>query len=143
MEYPKRYIPKSLTTKDKKIQKKQLDKSVADYKKGKFTKRKKITSFKSKTSGYTKNIKDKLGVPLNVDKIADKLTRTDKREKELKKGLELVVKKGKGAYYSSGSRPNQTAFSWGKGRLASVLSGGYARQRDMDIVKKYKIPLIK
>ena len=34
-KYPKRYIPKSLSKEDKEKQKKQLDKSTSDYKKGK------------------------------------------------------------------------------------------------------------
>lgn len=140
--YSKKYIPKSLTKSDKKKQKKQLDKSVSDYKKGEFTGRKKLSSFQSKTSSYVNKVKDKLGVPMNIDKISDKLTRTDKRKKEVKKGLEEVMMKGKGAYYSSGSRPNQTAFSWGLGRIASVLTGGPSRNIDKKIVDKYKIPKI-
>lgn len=143
MNYSKNYIPDSLSKKDKVKQKKQLDKSVADYKKGKFTQRKKLESFKSKTSGYVKKVKNILKLPMNLDKIADKLTRTDKREKQLRKGLEEVLEKGKAAYYSSGSRPNQTPFSWGKSRVASVLVGGPSRKIDKDIVKKYKIPNIK
>ena len=79
---------------------------------------------------------------MNLDKIADKLTRTDKREKEVRKGLEEIMKKGKGAYFSSGSRPNQTAFSWGLGRVASVLTGGPSRKIDKKIVDKYDIPKI-
>ena len=140
--YSRKYIPKSLSEEDKKKQKKQLDKSVADYKKGKFTGRKKLSSFQSKTSGYVKKVKEKLGVPMNITKIADKLTRTDKRMKEVKKGLEEVMMKGKGAYYSSGSRPNQTAFSWGLGRVGSVLTGGPSRKIDKKIVDKYNLPKI-
>jgi hypothetical protein len=142
MDYSKKYIPKSLTKADKEKQKKQLDKSVSDYKKGKFTGRKKLDSFQSRKSSYTTQVKEKLGLPINITKIADKLTRTDKRKKEVKEGLEKIMLKGKGAYYSSGSRPNQTAFSWGKGRVASVLVGGPSRKIDTIIVKKYKIPKI-
>ena len=50
-----------------------------------------------------------------------------------------VMDKGKGAYYSSGSRPNQTAHSWAYGRLASVILGGPARKIDKDIWKKYNL----
>ena len=35
--------------------------------------------------------------------------------------LKKIINKGMGAYYSSGSRPNQTAHSWGYARLASAL----------------------
>ena len=141
-KYPKRYIPKSLSEKDKKKQKKQLDKSTADYKKGKLTERKKLKSFKSKKSGYVEEVKEKTGLPMNVEKLADKFSRTEKRKKELIKGMNEVIDKGKGAYYSSGSRPNQTPDSWGKGRLASVLVGGPSRKIDKNIVDKYNIPKI-
>jgi hypothetical protein len=53
--------------------------------------------------------------------------------------LKRVIKKGKGAYYSSGSRPNQTAHSWAYARLASVLMNGPARKYDNIIWIKYKI----
>ena len=56
--------------------------------------------------------------------------------------MEEICDKAKGAYYSSGSRPNQTAFSWCKGRVASVLTGGPSRKIDKKIVEKYNIPKI-
>ena len=140
-EFPKRYTS-GLSKEEKKKQEKQLKKSVEDYKKGKFTNRKKLESFKSKPSSYVEQVKKKTGLPVNFDKLADKLTRTDKREKEVRKGLEEIYDKGKGAYYSSGSRPNQTPESWGKGRVASVLVGGPSRKIDKKIVEKYNIPLL-
>jgi len=136
------YIPKSLSEADKKKQKKQLEKSKQDYKKGKYTERKDLKSFKERPSSFVKEVKKKTGLPMNFDKLADKLTRTDKREKQLLKGFEEIYQKGKGAYYSSGSRPNQTPESWGKSRLASVLVGGPSRKIDKAIVKKYNIPLL-
>lgn len=141
-KYSKKYIPKSLSVEDKKKQKKQLDKSKSDYKKGKFTERKKLKSFESKKSSFVKQVKDKLGLPMNFEKVADKLTKTEKREKALLKGFEEIYKKGMGAYYSSGSRPNQTPESWGKSRVASVLVGGASRKIDKKIVDKYNIPKI-
>lgn len=140
-KYPKNYTA-GLSKKDKDKQKKMLDKSTKDYKKGKYTERKKLESFKEKKSPFVKQVKDKLGVPMNFEKVADKLTKTKKREKELLKGFEEIYEKGKGAYYSAGSRPNQTPESWGKARLASVLVGGKARTIDKKIVDKYKIPKI-
>ena len=136
------YIPKSLSEADKKKQKKQLEKSKQDYKKGKYTERKDLKSFKERPSSFVKEVKKKTGLPMNFDKLADKLTRTDKREKQLLKGFEEIYQKGKGAYYSSGSRPNQTPESWGKSRVASVLVGGKSRNIDKAIVKKYNIPLL-
>ncbi len=55
-----------------------------------------------------------------------------------KTGADKIINKGQGAYYSSGSRPNQTAYSWGLARLASVIMGGPSRKIDKDIWEKYK-----
>tara|TARA_R100001440_G_scaffold31364_2_gene49796 strand:- start:973 stop:1410 length:438 start_codon:yes stop_codon:yes gene_type:complete len=141
-KFSKKYVPESLSEADKKKQKKQLEKSTSDYKKGKFTPREKLKTFKSRTSSYTQEVKEKTGLPINIDKLADKFSRSEKRKKELKKGMEEVIMKGKGAYFSSGSRPNQTPMSWGKARLASVLVGGPSRRIDKAIVEKYKLPKI-
>jgi len=140
-KYPKRYTA-GLSKSDKEKQKKMLDKSKEDYKKGKYTERKKLKSFDEKKSPFVKQVKDKLGIPMNFKKVADKLTRTEKREKELLTGFEEIYDKGRAAYFSSGSRPNQTPESWGKARVASVLVGGKSRNIDKKIVEKYKIPLI-
>tara|TARA_R110002020_G_scaffold461020_1_gene679799 strand:- start:941 stop:1369 length:429 start_codon:yes stop_codon:yes gene_type:complete len=142
MDYPKRYIPKSLSADDKQKQKKQLDKSTKDYDKGKYTDRKKLKSFKSKKSSYVVDVKEKLGVPMNFEKIAQKLSSNKKRQKQLIQGMEEICLKGKGAYYSSGSRPNQTPYSWCLGRTAAVLVGGKSRTIDKAIVDKYNIPKI-
>jgi len=141
MSYPKQYT-KGLSVEDKKKQKKQLDKSTSDYKKGILTKRKKLDSFKSKKSSFVEQLKKKTGLSVNVDKLADKFSNTETRKKQLKKGMNEIISKGKGAYYSSGSRPNQTPSSWSKARLASVLIGGKSRQIDKKIVDKYKLPKI-
>lgn len=49
--------------------------------------------------------------------------------------LKQIVRKGEGAYYSSGSRPSQTAHSWAYARLASAISGGKASKVDFHILK--------
>jgi hypothetical protein len=50
--------------------------------------------------------------------------------------LNQIVRKGEGAYFSSGSRPNQTARSWGLARLASSLTAGKAAAVDYNIIEK-------
>jgi len=50
--------------------------------------------------------------------------------------LKKIVNKGEGAYYSSGSRPNQTPQSWGHARLASAVTGGKASKVDFGIIEK-------
>ena len=57
MQLPKRYIPKKLTKKDKKKQKIMIKRSKNMYKKGKYYTRKKLRSFKSKTSTHVINAK--------------------------------------------------------------------------------------
>ena len=49
--------------------------------------------------------------------------------------MKQIVRKGEGAYFSSGSRPNQTAQSWGLARLASSLTAGKSAAIDYDILK--------
>ena len=66
---------------------------------------------------------------------------TPNSELALKTGCKLsalneIVKKGEGAYYSSGSRPNQTAQSWGLARLASSLTAGKSAAVDYNIIEK-------
>ena len=90
------------------------------------------TSFKSKRSGWVKKFEDKYKTKISDKKFIHKniITYT---------GQNKIINKGKGAYYSSGSRPNQTPTSWGLARLASVILGGPSRKIDKDIWNKYKI----
>ena len=101
---PKRYIPKRLSKKDRKQQRNQLKKSRKLYKKGKYHTRKKVKSFKSKTSNHITNAKRiyKINAVVVDDILAEK-TGCDLI------GLEKIASKGRGAYFSSGSRPNQTS----------------------------------
>ena len=131
MRFPIRYIPKTLTKKDKKAQMKMLLTSKKLYKKHKYYTRNKVASYKSKKSKHilrARNI-------YNIDRIAPT------KELSVKSGckisaLKQIVKKGEGAYYSSGSRPNQTPQSWGLARLASALTGGKSAIVDYDIIQK-------
>ena len=65
----------------------------------------------------------------NLDQVRQKY-------KGNKKALQQIIRKGEGAYYSSGSRPNQTAQSWGKARLASAITSGKAAAVDYNILEK-------
>lgn len=119
----KKYVPKSLSVADRK---KQI-KSIKDK-----TDRPKLKSFKSNRSSWTEKFEKKYGYKINQKaKIAKQIIS--------KKGIDEIIKKGQGAYYSSGSRPNQTATSWALARLASVIMGGPARKVDKDIWLKYKL----
>lgn len=128
---PLRYLPKNLSKRDKKKQAKMLLKSRKGYKKNKYYTRKPLKSYKNKTSSHI----------LDARKIY-KLTKI-KPNNALAKAtgctvasLKKIVNKGRGAYYSSGSRPNQTAESWGLARLASSVTGGKAAAVDYAILEK-------
>jgi len=124
----KKYVPKSLTP----SQKKKQVKSIREK-----TDRPKLKGVPSKRSSYTIKAEKYFGKGnTSISAMAKKLGISTT-------GLNLIKKKGEGAYYSSGSRPNQTPQSWGKARVFSVLFGGKSRSIDEDIVKKYKIPLLR
>ncbi len=118
----KKYVPKSLTKEDKK-------KQVKSIKEGKD--RPKVKSFKSKRSSHVVKFENKYGEKITNDSFISKNIIS-------KTGIDKILSKGRGAYYSSGSRPNQTADSWARARLASVIMGGKARQVDKSIWDKYK-----
>ena len=50
--------------------------------------------------------------------------------------MKKILKKGQGAYYSSGSRPGQTSHSWGIARLASSITCGKAAAIDYNILEE-------
>ena len=130
-KFQEKYVPKSLSAKDKKQQVKELSKSVKQYKKKKYHTRKKVKSFKSKPSSHVENAKQIYGIEKMT--VNDELARKTQCSK---KGLRQIVKKGMGAYYSAGSRPNQTAQSWGRARLASAITGGPSSKVDFHILEK-------
>ena len=73
---------------------------------------------------YNKKITDEDWIHKNI------ITRT---------GQKKIMDKAMGAYFSGGSRPNQTPSSWAYARLASVITGGGARKVDKTIWEKYKV----
>ena len=130
--YPKKYVPKNLSKKDKTKQKKMLKRSKRLYKRGEYYEREKVKSFKSKKSPHVKNA-EKI---YKINSVAPSKEFAEKTGCSVT-GLRAIVKKGQGAYYSSGSRPNQTAHSWGRARLASAVTGGKSSQIDYHILEKY------
>lgn len=126
-----RYIPKRLTLKDKMKQSKMLIKSKRLYKQGKFYTRKPVKSFHSKTSSHILKARKVYGV-----KKIGATHELSKKSGCSKEALAKIINKGAGAYYSSGSRPNQTAQSWGVARLASALTSGKAGAIDYNILNK-------
>ena len=120
---PKQYVPKSLSAEDKK-------KQIKSIKEGKD--RPKVESFKSQRSKHVIKFEKRHGKKITDDTWISKnlITRT---------GIKKILDKGRGAYYSSGSRPNQSSESWARARLASALTGGAAAKVDKNILEKYKV----
>ena len=119
---PKKYVPASLTKEDR-------EKQVKSIKEG--TKRPKVESFKSRRSKFVVAFEKKYGTKITDDKFISKNIISQK-------GIDEILDKGRGAYFSGGSRPNQTPESWSRARLASVIMNGKARQVDIKIWNKYK-----
>lgn len=118
----------NLSHKDRDKQIAMIQKSRRMYKQGKYFTRKKL-NYPVKISPHIIRAQK-----LYSTKIIPSKELASKTGCSLK-ALQLIVKKGKGAYYSSGSRPSQTAHSWAYARLASAISGGKASKVDYHILK--------
>lgn len=130
MSMPYRYLPNTLTRRDRAKQKRGILRSRRLYKKGVYLPRPYVKSYKHRRSSHLRRAEEMYGVskivPSNELARATRCTR---------RALEKIVNKGRGAYYSSGSRPNQTAESWGIARLASAITGQNAARVDYHILK--------
>jgi hypothetical protein len=130
MKIPIRYLPKRLTRKDKSKQIRMLMMSRRLYKKNKYYTRKEVPSYKSKTSNHIVDARRIYKIS-NVGPSKELASKTGCTLSALNK----IVSKGEGAYFSSGSRPNQTAQSWGIARLASSITGGKSAAVDYKIIE--------
>ena len=144
---PRRYIPHSVSKtlrkaygysyalmrlkKDSVRQRRAITRSRKAYRKGVYVGRPNVASFTNKKSPHIYRATNLYGVPTMAP--TPMLARaTGCRQSALKE----IIKKGEGAFYSSGSRPNQTPQSWGYARLGSSLTGGPASQVDYKILEK-------
>jgi hypothetical protein len=122
---PKKYTAR-LSRKDRSKQKKSIMHSRKMYKKGVYVDRPKLKSYPKKKSNHIVKFEKRYNRKITDKNFIDKHILS-------KKGQNQILKKGRGAYYSSGSRPNQTSSSWAYARLASVITGGKARKVDNKI----------
>lgn len=116
---------KGLSKSDQAKQKAAIRKSRKDAKSGKYETRPKLKSFKSKKSPHVVKALKKFDLDSmkNLRKISRKTGCSTS-------SMKTILRKGKGAYYSDGSRPNQNADSWAYARLASAITGGGASKVD-------------
>ena len=124
------YVPKTLSKRDTVRQKRGLALSRKAYKRGVYKNRPKLASFQSKKSSHVQRATVLYGVSMTPTPELARATGCRLS------ALRQIVKKGEGAFYSSGSRPNQTPQSWAHARLASALTGGPASRVDFSILKK-------
>ena len=117
----------NLTPQQKLLQARLISQSQEHYEKtGEVKARPKVSEKPSPRSSHVKKFEDKYGF---------KITETAKVKKLFPDtDVDKILAKGKGAYMTSGSRPNQTPDSWANARLASVLTGGKALKVDKDLV---------
>jgi len=125
---PKRYIPAFLTKSDAQKQIRNLLKTRKNYLKGVYEERPKLKSYVHKPSPHLKKVQEIYG----MDVLDPRLPGVTQCSPD---AFEQILNKGRGAYYSSGSRPNQTAESWAVARLASSVTGGKASAIDRSILE--------
>lgn len=130
VKLPKKYVPSGLTRKDRQKYAKSLLKSRKLYRKGKYYTRPTVQSYQHKTSNHILKARR----IYKMDDVKPSRLLAKKTGCSID-ALTKIVKKGEGAYYSSGSRPNQTAQSWGYARLASAITGGKSAAVDWHIIK--------
>jgi len=117
-----------LSQKERKKQIAMIQKSRRLYKKGEYFSRKKL-NYPVKVSPHIIKAQKMYGVKIMPSKELAQKTGCSID------ALNQIVRKGEGAYYSSGSRPSQTAHSWAYARLASAITGGKAAKVDFHILK--------
>lgn len=131
--FQEKYLPKTLSPEDYATQKKALIQSVEDYKKGKYHTRPKLKSYPHKKSKHVVDFLDRyeeygIETMMDIEKIAKTLSVPIE-------SIETILRKGRGAFSSAGSRPNQTPQSWARARLASSLLGRKACNVDQHVFR--------
>lgn len=129
---PKRYLPQTLSEKDRRTQRASLRKSRMSYKMHRYVSRPTtLSSYPHRKSPHVRRAMQMYKV--NSLYPSKKLAHATGCSLN---ALQQIVRKGRGAYFSSGSRPNQTADSWGYARLASAITGQNASVVDRSILEK-------
>lgn len=108
-----------------------LQASRRAYKRGEYLSRAPLPSYPHRPSRHLEKARRLYGV--------ETMTPTKKLSEQTGcsvSALKQIVRKGEGAYFSSGSRPSQTAQSWGFARLASAITGGKSAAVDFAILEK-------
>jgi hypothetical protein len=115
---------KGLNTKQVKDLKKNIKATKKAYEEGNITKAQSIADKRPKTKATPVDSKftDELKKIYNIDEIPS----TPSKEFEKLTGLGIkyqrdIINRGKAAYLTAGSRPNQNSFSWSRARLYAFI----------------------
>ena len=130
---PQRYVPYYLKKGEKEEVKNELKKSRRLYKEGKYYTRKRVKGARDRKTSWRRRVVEEHSIPDDVPLNPGTLSKYTKCSPS---ALRKIERKGMGAYFSSGSRPNQTPKSWGRARLFSSLSGGPASEVDRKILEE-------
>lgn len=128
---PDRYVPKSLTE----TQRKKQIKSIFEG-----TDRPIFKDRRKRRSSWTIKFNERYGDDIKKQGGKKNLKTISIVTKIPLKALQEIFNKGKAAYYTSGSRPGQTANSWAYGRIYAYIMGGTKiRKIEQHITNKYKV----
>ena len=132
-KFAKQYVPDELSKKDADTQRKNIKQTQEEARTRIFKtdKRPSLKSYTPKKSKWVLRAK----TLYDVDSIKPSKELAKKAGCSIK-ALKEITKRGMGAFYS-GSRPEQSKYSWGVARLASALSGGGASCVDRDVILKH------
>ena len=117
----------NLTPQQRLLQQRLIRKSQKKYESpGEILERPKVSEATTPRSPWVKKFQDKHGFPItDLEKVKKAYPNAD---------VETILKKGAGAYASSGSRPNVSSYQWKYARLASALLGGKAAKVDANLL---------
>ena len=122
---PLKYYANIKNKKERKDAVRKIIQSRKDYKRKIYNNRGRVRSAEKKSSPHVLKAKKMYDL-----KSMKNLSRIHQKTGCSFKSLRKILKKGKGAFYSSGSRPNQSPDSWAYARLASSITGGPASRVD-------------
>ena len=116
-----------LTPQQRLLQQQAIRKSQRTYEAtGKIFNRPKVSDKPTLRSEWVKKFQAKHGFPItDLSKVRQAYPDAD---------IDMILKKGAGAYATSGSRPNVSVEQWKFARLASALLGGQASKVDKNLL---------
>lgn len=126
---PEKYL-RGVSPADRRRQLTAIRRARSGYPRGAYVGRPRLASYRHRQSPHVRNFRRRYGVSLRDAAAVAAATGLTPRAQT------RILRKGKGAYYSSGSRPGQTPSSWAYARLASVALGRKACAVDANLLPR-------